>query len=89
MALPPRLSAAQMFWWSIGLLVGATVVSQIAQQAQWFFGGGTLAMVIATLLNVAHTLGVTGVVGAFVVRALEPRHTLRDAPKNVDREQNV
>ncbi|NKY39867.1 hypothetical protein [Cellulomonas septica] len=89
MDLPPRLSAAQMLWWSVGLLVVATVVSEIAQRTQWFFGGGTLAMYLAMLLNVVHTLGVTGIVGAFVVRALEPRHVSREAPHNVHREQNV
>ena len=89
MDLPPRLSAGQMFWWSVGLLVGTTVVTQVAQHVGWFFGGGAVAMVLAILLNVTHVLGVTGIVGAFVVRALEPRRVSREAPHNVDREQNV
>ncbi|MDC7123209.1 hypothetical protein OMK64_16890 [Cellulomonas fimi] len=85
----PRLSAVQMFWWSVGLLVGGAVVNEVLTRSGWFFRGGSGVMLVATLMNLAQTFGVTGIVGAFVVRALEPRHVAREAPHNVDREQNV
>ncbi|WP_273653475.1 hypothetical protein [Cellulomonas fimi] len=86
----PRLSAVQMFWWSVGLLVGGAVANEVLARSVGFLGGGgSWVVLVATLMNLAQTLGVTGVVGAFVVRALEPRRVAREAPQNVDREQNV
>ncbi|AEE47418.1 hypothetical protein [Cellulomonas fimi] len=90
MAVPPRLTAAQMFWWSTGLLLGSFVLSWLAGHPDALVRTQWLASVLVTLTSVGYTLGLTGVVGSFVVRALEPRGVrVPDAPRNVDREQNV
>lgn len=87
--MPPRLTAAQMFWWSTGVFGGSFVLSWLLGVSGALVESQWAVSALVMLSSACFTLGLTGVVGSFVVRALEPRRVSREAPHNVDREQNV
>ncbi|GEM_PF-3306651 len=90
MRVPPRLTASQLFWWSGGLIAGSFVCGWLVSLVASSISSMALASLVVHVQSLAYGLGIAGVAGSFVVRALEPRGSApAQSPRNVDREQNV